>query len=128
MPYDAPDSGLNRPTISFAELDASHGAAPWRAPLVASPSVRIVLLCMTAGTQTVPHYHPRAVEAFQVIRGVVGLTIGDAPELITEPGSVVLAPRGVVHGIRVPGPDSALLMCTVAPNEDAPDEQVEIAR
>lgn len=128
MPYDPPVSGLNRPTVDFGELDASLGPAPWRSPLVASPSVRVVLLCLSAGTRTIPHFHPRAVEAFQVIRGVVGLTIGDAPEIMAEPGSLLLAQKGVVHGIRVPGPDAALLMCTVAPNEDAPDEQVEVAR
>lgn len=127
MPYDPPDSGLNQPSVSLAELEARLGPAPWRSPLVASPSVRVVLLCMSAGTRTIPHFHPRAEEAFQVVRGVVGLTIGDEPEFLAEPGSVFLARRGVVHGIRIPGPESAALMCTVAPNEDAHDEQVEVA-
>lgn len=126
MPYDPPESGLNRPVIGFAQLDASLGPAPWRSPLVASPSVRVVLLCLPAGTRTIPHFHPRAEEAFQVVRGAVGLTLGDEPEYLAEPGSLFLARRGVVHGIRVAGSESALLMCTVAPNEDAPDEQVEV--
>lgn len=126
MPYDPPGSALDRPEVSFDELEAGRGPAPWRSALVASPSVRVVLLCMPAGTRTIPHYHPRAEEAFQVVRGVVGLTIGDDPEYLAEPGSLFLARRGVVHGIRVPGPESAVLMCTVAPNEDAPDEQVEV--
>jgi quercetin dioxygenase-like cupin family protein len=126
MPYDPPESGLNLPSVSFTELEARLGAAPWRSSLVASPSVRMVALCMTAGTQTIPHFHPRAVEAFQVLRGVVGLTIGDEPEYLAQPGSLLLARRGVVHGIRVPGPESAVLLCTVTPNEDAPDEQVDV--
>jgi len=126
MPYDPPQSGLNRPSVSFAELEAQLGAAPWRSSLVASPSVRMVALCMAAGTQTIPHYHPRAVEAFLVLRGVVGLTIGDEPEYLAEPGSLLLARVGVVHGIRVPGPESAVLLCTVTPNEDAPDEQIDV--
>jgi quercetin dioxygenase-like cupin family protein len=126
MPYDPPESGLNQPSVSFAQLDASLGQAPWRSPLVASPSVRVVLLCLPAGARTIPHFHPRAEEAFQVVRGVVGLTIGDEPEYLAEPGSLLLARRGVVHGIRIPGPESAVLMCTVAPNEDAQDEQVEV--
>ncbi len=126
MPYDPPDSGLNRPWVSFQELEEERGAPPWRSPLVASPNVRVVVLSMTPGTRTIPHLHPRAVETFQVLSGVAGLTIGDAPEYLAEPGSLVLAPRGVVHGIRVPGPGPAVLMCTVAPNEDAPDEQVDV--
>jgi quercetin dioxygenase-like cupin family protein len=81
---------------------------------------------MSPGTRTIPHFHPRAEEAFQVVRGVVGLTIGEEPEFLAEPGSLLLARRGVVHGIRIPGPGSAILMCTVAPNEDAEDEQVEV--
>jgi quercetin dioxygenase-like cupin family protein len=125
MPYDPPDAGRNQPLVRLAELEASFGPAPWRCPLVASPSVRVVLLCMTPGTRTIPHLHPRAVEAFQVVRGVVGLTIGDDPEYLAEPGQFLLARRGVIHAIRVPGPDSALLMCIVAPNEDSVDEQIE---
>lgn len=126
MPYDPPDRGLNRPSISLTELEASLGPAPWRSPVVASPSVRVVLLGLAPGSRTVPHFHPRAEETFQVLRGVVGLTLGDDAEYLAEPGSLVLARRGVVHGIRVPGSESAVLMCTVAPNEDAPDEQVEV--
>jgi len=81
---------------------------------------------MTPGTRTIPHFHPRAVEAFQVVRGVVGLTVGDDPEYVVGPGSVVYAARGKTHGIRVPGPDSAVLMCVVSPNEQAPDEQIDV--
>jgi len=125
MPYDPPEAGLNRPSVYLAEIEASMGPPPWRRPLVASPAVRIVLLCMTPGTRTIPHFHPRAEESFQVVRGMVGLTIGDEPEYLAEPGSLLHARRGVVHGIRIPGPESALLMCIVTPNENAPDEQIE---
>jgi quercetin dioxygenase-like cupin family protein len=126
MPYDVPGSGLDQPFVDMAELESRKGPAPWRCPLVATPSVRIVLLCMTPGTRTIPHFHPRAVEAFQVVRGIVGLTIGDEPEYVVGPGSVVYAARGVSHGIRIPGPDSAVLMCIVSPNENEPDEQVDV--
>jgi quercetin dioxygenase-like cupin family protein len=127
MPYDAPGTGLDLPFVDMAELESRKGSAPWRCPLVATPSIRIVLLCMTPGTRTIPHFHPRAVEAFQVVRGLVGLTVGDDPEYEVGPGSVVYAARGVTHAIRIPGPDSAVLMCIVSPNEDEPDEQVDVA-
>ncbi len=126
MPYDPPESGLNRPQVSLSELERSRGPSPWRSPIVASPSIRVVALCMSPGTRTTPHYHPRAVECFQVARGVVGLTIGDDPEYLAQPGEILLARRGVVHSIHVPGPDSAVLICIVAPNEDAPDEQIDV--
>jgi quercetin dioxygenase-like cupin family protein len=125
MPYDPPDSGLNLPAVDLARIVSDAGPPPWRVAVVASPAARVVLLGLTPGTMTIPHHHPRAYETFQVISGVVGLTIGADPEHLVGPGSYMLASRGVVHGIRVPGPDPAVLMCTVTPNEDAPDEQVD---
>jgi quercetin dioxygenase-like cupin family protein len=126
MPYDPPGTGLDRPAVDLGALVAERGDPPWRAAVVASPHVRVVLLAMTPGTITVPHYHPRAEEMFQVIVGRVGLTIGEV-EHIVEAGSFLLAPHGTRHRIRIPGPDPAVLMCIVTPNEDAHDEQVEVA-
>lgn len=125
MPYDPPGSAMNLSAVDLAELGRTRGPAPWRIPLVATEHLRVVLLNMTAGTQTVPHYHPRAEEVFQVVHGTVGLTIGHEAEHLVGPGAVLFAKHGVTHGIRIPGPDSAVLMCIVTPNEDAPDEQVE---
>ncbi len=125
MPYDPPASAMNLPEADLAELQGARGPAPWRVPLIATERVRVVLLCMTPGTRTTPHFHPRADETFQVLSGTVGLTIGDEPEHLVGPGKVLLAKRGVWHGIRIPEPNSAVLMCIVTPNEDAPDEQVE---
>jgi len=126
MPYDPPDSGLNLSVVDLARIVSDAGPPPWRVAVVASPAVRVVLLGMTPGTKTIPHYHPHAFETFQVVSGVVGLTIGTEPEHIVGPGSYLLASRGIVHGIRTPGPDAAVLMCTVTPNEDAADEQVDV--
>jgi quercetin dioxygenase-like cupin family protein len=125
VPYDNPETGLNLPSANLADLVAAAGAPPWRIPVVASPAVRVVLLGLLPGTQTIPHHHPRAEESFQVISGVVGLTIGEAPEYITRPGMLCFAQRGTVHTIHAPGPDHAVLMCIVTPNKDAPDEQVD---
>ena len=125
VPYDPPAAGLNRPSVELRRLLDEAGQPPWRIPVVATPAGRVVLLGMTPGTQTIPHHHPRAEETFQVISGVVGLTIGDEPERLVRPGTLVLALRDVVHGIRIPGPEPAVLMCTVTPNEDAPDEQID---
>lgn len=125
MPYDPPATGLNLPAVQLARIIEDAGPPPWRVPVIASPAARIVLLGMTPGTRTVPHYHPRAEETFQVVSGTVGLTIGADPEYVVGPGTFVFAGRNVVHGIRIPGPDPAVLMCTVTPNEDAPDEQVD---
>lgn len=124
MPYDAPGSGLDLTAVEFARLVQEAGPVPWRIAVVASPATRVVLLGMTPGTRTIPHRHPRAEETFQVVAGTVGLTIG-AAEYVVGPGTLVLAKRNVVHSIRVPGPEPAVLMCTVTPNEDALDEQVD---
>jgi quercetin dioxygenase-like cupin family protein len=126
MPYVSPDQALNLRALDLDALSREQGAPPWRVPLVGSDSTRWVLLCLPPGQVSVPHFHPRAEETFYVLRGRALFRFGgedadrDAPT-----GTVLLAPRGVMHTIGVPGNEPLLLLCSVSPNEDAPDETVE---
>jgi mannose-6-phosphate isomerase-like protein (cupin superfamily) len=56
----------------------------------------------------------------------VEVTLADGQERVVGPGALLLAPRGTRHQVRVPGPEPAVLLCSVAPNVDAPDEQVNL--
>jgi quercetin dioxygenase-like cupin family protein len=125
MPFLAPDDALNAAFVDMEELAADLGPPPWRAGIIATESMRVVLLYWPAGYHTVPHVHPGAEEAFQVLRGRAIFTIGDEPERKVGPGEFVLAARGVPHAIGVTDDGPLLLLATVAPNEDRPDEQVE---
>lgn len=125
MPHVAEGEALDRPFVDLDALAGELGPAPWRACLVGTPGMRVVLLHWAPGFATVPHVHPAAEETFQVLRGRASFTIGDEPEREVAPGEFVLAGRGVPHAIRVPAGEPVLLLAAVAPNDDRPDETVE---
>jgi quercetin dioxygenase-like cupin family protein len=128
MPFVRDGEALDQASIDLEALASSMGEPPWRACLVGTPGVRVVLLAWLPGFSTIPHEHPAAEEIFQVIRGRAAFTIGDEPEREVGPGSFLLALRGVRHVIRVPdGGEPLLLLAAVAPNEDRPDETIEEA-
>ncbi|HEX8940933.1 MAG TPA: cupin domain-containing protein [Candidatus Limnocylindrales bacterium] len=126
MPHVAPGEALDRAFVDLAGLADDLGPSPWRACLVGTPGLRVVLLHWPGGHATVPHLHPGAEEIFQVLRGRARFTVGDEERLV-GPGELVLAPRGVRHVIRVPDDAPVLLLAAVAPNEDRPDETIEPA-
>ena len=126
MPYLSTPEGLNEAYLDLDGLRRGQGEPPWRIGVIATPSLRAVLLGWPPGFSTVPHHHPRADEIFLVVEGRAIFTIGERPERTVGPGELVLAQAGERHAIRVPadGPELVLL-AAVAPNEDAPDEAVE---
>jgi quercetin dioxygenase-like cupin family protein len=127
MPYVAGDEVIAPQGATLEEVAARHGPPPFRVPLSASPEIRVVLCGWPAGHATVPHRHPRAEEVFHVLAGRAGFRFAGDPERTAGPGSLLVAPRGVAHAIRVVGDEPLLMLVAVAPNEDATDETVELA-
>jgi quercetin dioxygenase-like cupin family protein len=127
MPHVAADEVVETAGATLEELAARHGPPPFRVPLVASPAIRVVLWGWAPGHVTVPHKHPRAEEVFHVLAGRAVFTLAGMPERTVGPGSVLVAPRGVAHAIRVVGDEPFLMLIAVAPNENAPDETIEPA-
>lgn len=125
MPYVDPATALNRRTTTFptGPLQADE---PWsRLPLVGSPGLRVVHLTMRWGDKTIPHYHPRGAEFFYILSGSADLWIGDGPPAVARPGDFLYAAPGVVHAI-VAGRDGVRLLAGMGPNDNEPDEQVEV--
>lgn len=60
------------------------------------------------------HLHPRAVETFTVVRGVVGLTAAGVPDQ-AAPGDRVSVPAGVPHDWWNAGPDTAFVIVEMGP-------------
>ena len=61
-----------------------------------------------------------------MLEGCATFRFADGRDEVTAgPGTILFAPRGVAHEIAVPGPDPLILLVSVTPNEDAPDETVE---
>lgn len=128
MPFVQSGEALDAAFTDMEALVAEMGPPPWRACLVGTSGMRVILLHWPPGFATVPHLHPGAEETFQVVRGRALFTIGDEPEREVGPGNFVLALRGVRHAIRVAdGGEPLLLLAAVGPNEDRPDETIEPA-
>lgn len=128
MPYVPPAEALGRSLADLEAIAAGMGEPPWRVALVGTPALRVVLIRWPAGHATVPHVHPHADEVFQVVDGSALFAIGEADEIEAGPGDFVHAGVGVPHAIRVPDDGGPLtLLAAVAPNEDRPDEVVELA-
>jgi quercetin dioxygenase-like cupin family protein len=126
VPYVHAGEALDLPYLDLEATAAAQGEPPWRACLVGTPGMRVVLLCWPPGFTTVPHRHPAAEETFLVLRGRAAMTIDPDPEREVGPGSFLLAKRGVRHIIRVPdGGEPLLLLAAVGPNENGPDETIE---
>jgi quercetin dioxygenase-like cupin family protein len=126
MPYVSATEALNHPFLDLDDLRGRKGEPPWRAALVGTRGLRVVLLRWLPGFATVPHHHPHAEEIFLVLEGRALFSIGGEPELEVGPGKLMLAERGVRHAIRVPADGELLvLLAAVAPNEDVRDETIE---
>jgi quercetin dioxygenase-like cupin family protein len=126
MPYVAPHEVLDRWCAATGPVVSAHGEPPWRQPLLGNADLRVVLICWRPDFRSIPHHHPHATETFQVLMGTLGLRIDDRQELVLGPGDIAIAHRGQVHGLRVIGDSPLLLIATVSPNQDLPDEQVDI--
>lgn len=126
MPYVAPADFPGDCPVDPDAVLTEHGSGPWRRPLLGNHDLRVVLLCWQPGFRTVPHHHPHATETFHVLRGVLGLRIDDRPEAIVAAGGISIAHRGQVHGLRVAGEQPLVFLACVGPNEDVPDEQVDV--
>jgi quercetin dioxygenase-like cupin family protein len=126
MPYVAPSEAVSAGPADLAEIRRAMGQPPWRRPLVATETTRWVLWAMPAGFRQPPHWHPRADEVFHVLDGRAVFRLGGSGgEVVAGPGTVLHARPGEAHEIAVPGPGALLLLVSVTPNEDAPDETVE---
>jgi quercetin dioxygenase-like cupin family protein len=127
MPHVAAHEVVDPAGATLDEVADRYGPPPFRVPLIASPAIRVVLWGWPPGFVSVPHRHPRAEEMFHVLRGRAAFTFAGEPERTLGPGSLLVAPRGVAHQIRVVGDEPFVMLIAVAPNEDASDETIEPA-
>jgi len=126
MPYVAEHEVIAPDGAALDEIAARMGPPPWRVSLVASPALRVVLWSWPPAYVTIPHTHPRAEEVFHVLAGQATFAFAGEPDRTVGPGAILVARRGVEHAIRVGGDEAFVMLIVVAPNEDAPDETVEI--
>jgi mannose-6-phosphate isomerase-like protein (cupin superfamily) len=125
MPYVPTPEALNLSCLDVGTLVEELGPPPWRKPLVASASARVVLTSVAPKGSPHPlHHHPRAEEVFYIVRGTGRLMLGEDLEYPVRPGSLSFVPRGVRHTITASDAEPLIWISVVAPNEDAPDTEV----
>jgi quercetin dioxygenase-like cupin family protein len=127
MPFVDPADALNAPLTRVPTEPMMPGEGWSRLPLIATDRMRLVAIGMPANDRTVPHTHPRAGEWFYILAGSGAFTIGDDPALAASPGDLVFAPAGVEHTISA-GEHGFRFLAGMAPNEDAPDEEIRRPR
>ena len=126
MPYVAPEATPNLRAIDLTAIRRDAGSPPWRRPLASTGATRWVLSEWPVGYTAPAHRHPYADEVFLVLGGAATFRFDDAADaIVAGPGTFLIAPRGLAHEIGVPGPEPLLLLVSVSPNEDRPDETVE---
>lgn len=81
--------------------------------------------CLGPGQEQSPHSHADGDKIYYVLEGEPRALVG-AEERSLRPGDVVLAPAGVIHGVRNPTAQPARLLVFMAPNPNPnPDPNPE---
>jgi quercetin dioxygenase-like cupin family protein len=99
--------------------------AIWRADkmgkstLFESPRLLVGLNAFEAGQSHALHAHAGMDKVYQVMEGE-GMFLLDGKELPARPGDLLVAPDGVPHGVRNPGPARLLILAILAPAPGAP--------
>ena len=97
-----------------------QGAAVFRgdkmgkATLFQSPALLAGLNCLEAGQSHALHAHAGQDKLYVVLAGR-GLYLRDGERLSIGTGEMVVAPRGVAHGIENPGPERLIVLVVMAP-------------
>jgi quercetin dioxygenase-like cupin family protein len=123
MPFVDPADALNAPLTHVPAESMRPGEGWSRLALIATDRMRLVLIGMPADDRTIAHTHPRAGEFFYIVAGSGAFSIGGDPPLAVGPGDLVFAPAGVEHSISA-GEHGFRFLAGMAPNEDAPDEEI----
>jgi len=72
------------------------------------------LNCFTPGQEHKAHTHPDQDKLYVVLEGQGEALVGEQTGLL-EPGDVVLAPAGVAHSMRNPGPGNLVVLVVFGP-------------
>lgn len=72
------------------------------------------LYCFEAGQEQTPHSHAASDKVYVVLTGTARIRVGD-DERDAPAGTAALAPAGVAHAIRNPGPERLEVLVFMAP-------------
>lgn len=95
------------------DLDPDDGEVVDREVVVAD-DVLVKAFALGPGAELSRHEHGSSSNVFHVVEGTVTVLQDDDEESVTAPG-VVFNDRGVAHGARNDGDETAVLTATLAP-------------
>lgn len=80
-----------------------------------SDRIMVGLNAFEPGQEHKPHAHEGMDKVYHVLAGCGRFLLGDG-EVAMEPGTMLIAPAGVTHGIRNTGPERLLVLAILAPS------------
>ena len=86
------------PFVDVSQLTPFEKGAGWRARLFHTGTMTISHWEFDAGASVHPHHHPQE-EVWEILGGVVELTIGEVAK-IARPGVIAVVPPNTIHSVR----------------------------
>jgi mannose-6-phosphate isomerase-like protein (cupin superfamily) len=106
---------MNHPTVIHPADHAVYAPTKMgKSTLFESPRLLVGLNALEPGQEHALHAHAGQDKAYLVAEGS-GVFLLDGRELPMTAGDLLIAPEGVPHGVRNPGPGRLLVIAVLAP-------------
>lgn len=99
------------PVFDYAKGQAEK---PYKHTFLNTSRVLVGINVLAAGQEQPIHEHPDQDKFYFVLEGMGSFTVGDQT-VPCSPGVLVLAPAGIDHGVKNPGPQRLVFLTTIAP-------------
>lgn len=99
------------PVLDYAKENAEK---PYKHTFLNNARVLVGINVLAAGQEQPIHDHAEQDKYYFVLEGTGQFTVGDQT-VPCSPGTLVLAPAGIDHGVHNPGPQRLVFLTTIAP-------------
>jgi len=84
------------PLEKMGKIDAGVGYSTGVGPVVEGERMQCALVTKERGTGSNPHHHPNEQWNY-IVKGTLRVKVGDAPEQLCGPGTLLYFPANIVH-------------------------------
>jgi quercetin dioxygenase-like cupin family protein len=84
------------PLMQMAGIEAGTGYSTAHGPVVEGERMQCALVTKERGTGSRPHHHPNEQWNY-IVKGTLRVKVGDAPEQLCGPGTLLYFPANIVH-------------------------------
>ncbi|MFN8465142.1 MAG: cupin domain-containing protein [Caldilineaceae bacterium] len=99
------------PVLDYAKERAEK---PYKYTFLNNSRMLVGINVLAAGQEQPIHDHAEQDKYYFVVEGTGQFTVGDQT-VPCSPGTLVLAPAGIDHGVHNPGPQRLVFLTTIAP-------------